>query len=71
MQTGAWIALLIVLCLVFLILGTVLGYLIRVKHHEKSFLKTKQEAEQIIASAEAEAEKKKKTIFIGCQTRNC
>lgn len=63
MQTGAWIALLIVLCLVFLILGTVLGYLIRVKHHEKSFLKTKQEAEQIIASAEAEAEKRKRQFL--------
>ncbi len=53
--------LLIVLCLIFgLVLGTVLGYFIRVKSHEKSFSKTKAEAEKIIAVAEEEASKKKK-----------
>ena len=53
--------LLIVLCLIFgLVIGTVLGYFIRVKSHEKSFAKTKAEAEKIIAMAEEEATKKKK-----------
>ncbi len=55
-----WISL-IVLCLVFgLIIGIVAGYFVRVKMHEKSFTKTKEEAEKIIAMAEEEAEKKKK-----------
>ena len=53
--------LLIVLCLIFgLVIGAVLGYFIRVKSHEKSFAKTKAEAEKIIAVAEEEASKKKK-----------
>lgn len=59
-----WISL-IVLCLVFgLIIGIVAGYFVRVKMHEKSFTKTKEEAEKIIAMAEEEAEKKKKKLFM-------
>ena len=58
---GQFDILLIVLCLIFgLVIGAVLGYFIRVKSHEKSFAKTKSEAEKIIAMAEEEATKKKK-----------
>ncbi|MDE6047072.1 MAG: Rnase Y domain-containing protein, partial [Anaeroplasmataceae bacterium] len=60
LSASIWI-LLIVLCLIFgLIIGLVAGYFIRVKMHEKSFTRTKNEAEKIIAMAEGEAEKKKK-----------
>ena len=63
LDTGVWV-LLIVLCLVFgLIFGLVAGYFVRVKSHEKSFAKTKQEAEKIIAMAETEAEKRKRSAL--------
>lgn len=55
-----WISL-IVLCLILGIsIGLVIGYFIRVRIHEKSFAKTRSEAEKIIAMAEEDAEKKKK-----------
>ena len=55
-----WISL-IVLCLILGIsIGLVTGYFIRVRIHEKSFAKTRSEAEKIIAMAEEDAEKKKK-----------
>lgn len=59
MPVGVWVAL-IILCL---IIGIVIGFLIRVKIHEKSFAKTKQEAEQIITLALDEADKKKKELL--------
>lgn len=60
LSDSIWI-LLIVLCLIFgLIIGLVAGYFIRVKLHEKSFSRTKNEAEKIIAMAETDAEKKKR-----------
>lgn len=64
LDSGIWVSL-IVLCLVFgLIIGLVVGYFVRVKTHEKTFTKTKADAEKIIAIAEQEAEKKRKeTIF--------
>lgn len=51
-----WVIFLI-LCL---LAGAGIGYVIRLKMHEKSFAKTKQESEKIIADAEAEAEKTKR-----------
>ena len=50
-------AILLILCL---FAGFGIGYFVRLKMHEKSFAKTKQESEKIIADAEAEAEKKKR-----------
>ena len=50
------------MCLILGIsIGLVTGYFIRVRIHEKSFAKTRSEAEKIIAMAEEDAEKKKKT----------
>lgn len=60
MPWPVWVVL-IVLCLVA---GFGLGYFIRLKSHEKSFVKTKQESEKIIADAEKEAEKRKKDSII-------
>ena len=60
LSNAGWISL-IILCLIFgLIIGLVAGYFVRVKMHEKTFSRTKAEAEKIIAMAESEAEKKKK-----------
>ncbi|MBQ9124997.1 MAG: ribonuclease Y [Acholeplasmatales bacterium] len=60
MQIGLAIALIVLA----LVLGFVGGYLIRVKSHEKTIAKSKQDSEKILADAEAEAEKKKKeSIF--------
>ena len=58
------IGLAIALIVLALVLGFVGGYLIRVKSHEKTIAKSKQDSERILAEAEAEAEKKKKeSIF--------
>lgn len=58
-HVAVWISL-IVLCL---IIGVVAGYFVRVKMHEKTFSKTKQEAEKIVAMAEEEATKRKKEFL--------
>ena len=55
-DTYVWIILLI-LCL---LVGVAVGYFVRLKMHEKSFTKTKQESEKMIADAQSEAEKKKR-----------
>ncbi|MGM9969102.1 MAG: ribonuclease Y [Anaeroplasma sp.] len=54
----------VILIVLGLVVGMVLGYFIRIKIHEKSLSATKQEAERIIADAEAEAQKKKKESII-------
>ena len=53
-----WLA--IGLIVLALIIGAVVGYLVRVKTKDKSLAAAKSEAEKIISNAEAEAEKKKK-----------
>ncbi len=53
-----WLA--IGLIVLALIIGVVVGYLVRVKMKDKSLAAAKSEAEKIISNAEAEAEKKKK-----------
>ena len=55
-----WVSLIVLLFLV----GLGIGYIIRVKTHEKSFKLTKQTSEKIIADAEAEADKIKKDSII-------
>ena len=55
-----WVSLIVLLFLV----GLGIGYIIRVKTHEKSFKLTKQTSEKIIAEAEAEADKIKKDSII-------
>lgn len=59
LDIAVWISL-IVLCLV---IGVAVGFFVRVKTHEKSFAKTKEEAQKIIAMAETEAANKKKTVL--------
>ncbi len=56
MPTYGWICLIVVV----LIIGLVGGFFFRLIFHEKSFSKSKQESEKIIADAQAEAEKKKR-----------
>lgn len=53
-----WISLIVLF--LGLIIGAAVGYFVRVKMHEKTFTKTKEDAEKIIAMAEEEANKKKK-----------
>ena len=54
------IGLLLSLIFVFLLLGLLVGYIVRVKIHEKTFNHAKQEAEKIIVDAHSEADKLKK-----------
>ena len=60
MDLGICIAL-IILCL---IVGVIGGFLLRVRIYEKSFAETKKTAENIVATAEADAEKKKKELIL-------
>lgn len=53
-----------ILIVLGLVIGIAVGYFSRIKIHEKSLSLTKQEAERIIADAEADAEKKKKESII-------
>ena len=60
MSWPIWVALIVL----GVIVGIAGGYYVRVKLHEKSLTAAKQEAEKIIADAEADAEKKKKESII-------
>ena len=56
----AWVLLIIL----GLVAGVAAGYVLRLKLHEKSFIKSKEESDKLIADAEAEAEKKKRESII-------
>lgn len=58
------VAVLIVSILLTLVLGILFGYLIRVKHHEETLTKSKEQAKQIVEDGKKESEDyRKKTVL--------
>ena len=58
------VIILIISILLALVAGTLIGYFLRVKHHEKSLENSKREAENIIEEGKKEAEKTKKESIL-------
>ncbi len=44
--------------------GVFVGYFVRIKKNDKTIASAKEEAEKILALADAEAEKAKKNVFL-------
>ncbi|MGI6359787.1 MAG: ribonuclease Y [Acholeplasmatales bacterium] len=55
---------LLILALLLLFVGPLVGYFLRVKHHEKSLRRSKEEAENIIEEGKKEAENAKKEAIL-------